>query len=86
MSDDSETTAVTTSSPARPRRRLPFFARILAAMLLGVIAGLAFGPRAEPLGQLGNVIIGLIKTLAAPLLSSRSWTHSCAPRFDSGAD
>ncbi|WP_406696542.1 dicarboxylate/amino acid:cation symporter [Singulisphaera sp. Ch08] len=56
------------SLPSGPRRRLPFFARILAAMVLGVIVGLVFGPRAEPLGQLGSVIIGLIKTLAAPLL------------------
>lgn len=55
-------------APTPTRRRLPFFARILAAMLLGMIAGLVFGPRTEPLGQLGNVIIGLIKTLAAPLL------------------
>ncbi|SIO64876.1 dicarboxylate/amino acid:cation (Na+ or H+) symporter, DAACS family [Singulisphaera sp. GP187] len=55
-------------TPSGPRRRIPFFARILAAMMLGVVVGLMFGPRAEPLGQLGNVIIGLIKTLAAPLL------------------
>jgi Na+/H+-dicarboxylate symporter len=60
-------TAMTTA-PRLPRRRLPFFAKILTAMSLGMVAGLLFGPRAEPLGQLGNVIIGLIKTLAAPLL------------------
>lgn len=56
------------TAPQRPRRRLPFFAKILIAMVLGMITGLILGPRAAPLGELGNVIIGLIKTLAAPLL------------------
>src|SRR5262249_55957445 len=51
-----------------PRRRFPFFARILAAMLLGILVGLTLGERADALGKIGTVIIGLIKTLAAPLL------------------
>lgn len=67
MTDGSVGTSGSIASSGR-RLRFPFFARILAAMLLGVLAGLAFGQRAEPLGLLGNVIIGLIKTLAAPLL------------------
>jgi Na+/H+-dicarboxylate symporter len=49
-------------------RRFPFAARIVAAMLLGVAAGEALGRRAEPLGQLGAVVIDLIKALAGPLL------------------
>lgn len=50
------------------RRRFSFVARILTAMLLGVLVGLAVGDRAKGLGDLGTVIIGLIKALAGPLL------------------
>lgn len=48
--------------------RIPFVVRILSAMVLGGLLGLAIGKRAEPLGQLGTVIIGMIKALAGPLL------------------
>jgi DAACS family dicarboxylate/amino acid:cation (Na+ or H+) symporter len=48
--------------------RFPFVARILAAIAVGIIAGLAAGSRAEPLGTFGSVVIGLIKALAGPLL------------------
>src|SRR5207248_6496618 len=48
--------------------RVPFAARIVAAMLLGVALGELLGRRAEPLGQLGAVVIDLIKALAGPLL------------------
>lgn len=37
-------------------------------MVLGTLFGLALGYRARPLGELGTVIIGLIKALAGPLL------------------
>src|SRR4051812_7810963 len=37
-------------------------------MVLGVVVGLVLGKQADPLGRFGTVIIGLIKTLAAPLL------------------
>ncbi|MDR3633469.1 MAG: dicarboxylate/amino acid:cation symporter [Isosphaeraceae bacterium] len=50
------------------RRRVPFVGCIVAAMVLGVLVGLAFGGKVEDLGQLGTVIIGLIKALAGPLL------------------
>jgi len=50
------------------RGRFPFFLRILAAMAAGAALGLAAGPRAAPLGEIGKVIITLIKALAAPLL------------------
>ena len=49
-------------------RRFPFYARILSAMALGALLGLAAGPRVAPLGELGRVVITLIKALAAPLL------------------
>src|SRR3954453_23728819 len=57
------------SGPTRPWRfRAPFFVRIIAAMVLGGVVGFLLGERADPLGQLGTVIIGMIKALAGPLL------------------
>lgn len=54
--------------PKPKRFRFPFVARILAAMLLGGLIGWAFGPRVARLGDLGEVVINLIKALAGPLL------------------
>ncbi|WZO99135.1 dicarboxylate/amino acid:cation symporter [Isosphaeraceae bacterium EP7] len=48
--------------------RIPFVAQILVGMVLGALLGHAIGPRAAPLGELGAIVIGLIKALAAPLL------------------
>ena len=42
--------------------------RILIAAVLGVGVGVALGPRAAPLGDLGKVLIQFIKLLAVPLL------------------
>lgn len=42
--------------------------RIALAMLLGGLLGAALGPRAAPLGELGKLVITLIKAAAAPLL------------------
>jgi Na+/H+-dicarboxylate symporter len=53
--------------PAK-RWRFPFVAQILSAMALGICVGLARGVQAGPLGQLGTVLIELIKGFAAPLL------------------
>ncbi len=50
------------------RTRFPFVARIILAMLLGTLTGWCFGPRAARLGEIGSVIIDLIKGLAGPLL------------------
>ncbi|MBI3541953.1 MAG: dicarboxylate/amino acid:cation symporter [Deltaproteobacteria bacterium] len=50
------------------KRRFPLHFLILSAMALGAAAGLALGARAEPLGELGKVLIQLIKALAGPLL------------------
>ncbi len=49
-------------------RRVPLYAQILVAMLVGGLLGLALGPRAAPLGQLGTLVIQLIKAIATPLL------------------
>lgn len=48
--------------------RVPFIARIVAAIFLGALVGYALQHRAKPLGELGSVLIGLIKALAGPLL------------------
>ena len=56
------------STTARPARRLPLAAKIVIGMVLGVVAGLALGDRAEPLSKLGSLIIDMIKGLAGPLL------------------
>ena len=52
--------------------RLPFLVsptfRILLAMVLGGVFGVVVGPRAGGMGEIGKVVIGLIKTLAAPLI------------------
>jgi DAACS family dicarboxylate/amino acid:cation (Na+ or H+) symporter len=55
-------------STDRRRVRIPFFVRIIAAMVMGALVGLSLGKLANPLGQLGSVIIGMIKALAGPLL------------------
>lgn len=48
--------------------KLPLFAQILLGMAMGAGLGLILGERAAPLGELGALMIGVIKGLAAPLL------------------
>lgn len=49
-------------------RRFPLWAQIVAAMAVGLVIGPALGPRASPLGEIGKLVIQLIKAAAAPLL------------------
>ncbi len=49
-------------------RSMPLAAKIVVGMILGIVAGLIFGDRVEPLSKLGTLIIDLIKGLAGPLL------------------
>lgn len=42
--------------------------QILLAMTIGICVGLFFGPQSEPLGNLGKLVIQLIKALAVPLV------------------
>src|SRR5687768_7440700 len=49
-------------------RRIPFFAQIIGAMLLGVGAGLWLGPATRRWGEVGTALIQLIRVLAVPLL------------------
>jgi Na+/H+-dicarboxylate symporter len=53
------------------RRRFPRFPlslQIVTAMALGVVLGPLLGPSAAPLGEIGKLVIQLIKAVAAPLV------------------
>lgn len=52
---------------ARPKT-LGLTGRIIAGLLLGVVAGVVLGKTAVPLGEAGKLIIQAIKLVAAPLL------------------
>ncbi len=47
---------------------IPLWKRIFAALLLGVAAGLAFGPAMQALGWMGELFIRLIRMLVVPLV------------------
>jgi Na+/H+-dicarboxylate symporter len=49
-------------------RRIPMTAAILVAMALGLIVGPLLGPQAAALGEIGKLVIALIKAVATPLL------------------
>jgi DAACS family dicarboxylate/amino acid:cation (Na+ or H+) symporter len=59
---------VTTPLPSAERKKTPLVLRLLAAITLGVLAGLVLGPRTEALGEVGLVAIKLLKALATPLV------------------
>lgn len=47
---------------------MPLYLRILIAVVIGVALGVGLGPRAAPLGEIGILVIRLLKALAAPLI------------------
>jgi Na+/H+-dicarboxylate symporter len=49
-------------------RKIPFSIQIILAMGLGLFVGLTFGKPVAPLGELGKLIIQLVKVAAIPLL------------------
>ncbi|HEU4753390.1 MAG TPA: cation:dicarboxylase symporter family transporter, partial [Armatimonadota bacterium] len=61
-------------SSARRRAGIPLYARVLIGVVLGVLlgrlmgTGTLLGVRAEDLGQLGMLVIRLLKALAVPLI------------------
>ena len=64
---------MTDPSPAVPplarRARVPLYLQIILAMVIGGIVGPLLGTaRAAPLGELGKLVIQLIKAVATPLL------------------
>jgi DAACS family dicarboxylate/amino acid:cation (Na+ or H+) symporter len=52
--------------PGKPR--FPLYAQIIAALLLGLVLGPVLGKSAGPLGELGRLVVQLIKGVATPLL------------------
>ena len=48
--------------------RLPLYLQILVGMVLGAVVGPLLGARAAPLGELGKLVIQLIKAVATPLI------------------
>lgn len=65
-----------TNTTSSGRRHLPLYARVLVGVALGAVTGMAFGTRPTPLlglkaddlGQIGLLVIRLLKALAAPLV------------------
>ena len=54
--------------PRERRSRFPVYAQILVGMAIGVLVGVTLDEGASPFGEIGRVVIQLIKTLAPPLL------------------
>lgn len=52
----------------RPKKRFPLYLQIIAALVLGLLLGPLLGQRAAPLGELGRLVVQLIKGVATPLL------------------
>ncbi|HEY0711664.1 MAG TPA: dicarboxylate/amino acid:cation symporter [Polyangia bacterium] len=50
------------------RRRFPLYGQIIAAMAVGLVVGPLIGKDARVLGEIGKVVIDLIKGAATPLL------------------
>lgn len=53
---------------AKARARIPFYAVVFLAMVAGIAAGPLLGMRAAGLGEVGKLVIQLIKAVATPLL------------------
>jgi Na+/H+-dicarboxylate symporter len=56
------------SAPQVRASRFPLYAQIVLALFLGLVVGPLLGSRAGPLGEIGKVVVNLIKAVAAPLL------------------
>lgn len=57
-----------TSPGGRRKPRFPLYAQIIVAMALGLVLGPVLGKQATPLGELGRLVVQLIKGAATPLL------------------
>lgn len=57
-----------TPAPGRSGPRIPLYLQIIVGMVIGVVVGPALGSRAAPLGELGKLVIQLIKAVATPLV------------------
>lgn len=67
-------TAETSALPRRPSAAsrfwfaIPLWKRIFAALLLGIVAGLAWGEGAGQIGWIGDIFVRLIRMLVTPLV------------------
>jgi DAACS family dicarboxylate/amino acid:cation (Na+ or H+) symporter len=57
---------VTEAGPSK--QRFPLYLQIIAALALGLVVGPLLGKQAAPLGELGRLVVQLIKGVATPLL------------------
>ncbi len=57
-----------TSAGSGKRPRFPLYAQIIVALVLGLALGPFLGKQAGPLGELGRLVVQLIKAAATPLL------------------
>lgn len=57
-----------TSAGNRKKPRFPLYAQIIFAMVVGLVLGPLLGQQAAPLGELGRLVVQLIKGVATPLL------------------
>jgi DAACS family dicarboxylate/amino acid:cation (Na+ or H+) symporter len=81
-----------TSDDQSPRRRLPLYLKVLIGVALGAILGVAFGKRDillgvsnEDLGQLGMLVIRMLRALAAPLILFAILDAFCRTRISARA-
>src|SRR5437899_6635452 len=55
-------------APEKRRLHLPLYVRILIGVALGTAVGVVWKSKAAPLGEIGMLVIILLKTLATPLI------------------
>lgn len=63
-----EAAAASSETPSSHGGGVPFYAQVLVAMLAGLVLGPILGPKAAAFGELGKLVIQLIKAVATPLL------------------
>lgn len=56
------------AGPPSAKKRFPLYAQIIVALAAGLILGPVLGKGAAPLGELGRLVVQLIKGVATPLL------------------
>lgn len=52
----------------KPWNRLSLFTRIMIGFVLGILAGLVFGPKAAILNPLGTILTRLLTMVVAPMV------------------
>lgn len=56
------------AGPPLAKKRFPLYAQIIVALVAGLLLGPVLGKDAGPLGELGRLVVQLIKGVATPLL------------------